>query len=114
MSTGLQTVHSAVSETDLTVWSPLVPLWSEESRAGARPLWAASPGALTDVQVVHSVVVEVFSESLDGKPDDDGRYYYDDSHDDDDRKVEEVTAVIIFDAGSPLLDIRQHVTFDHF
>ena len=115
MPTGLQTVHSAVSETDLTVWSPLVPLWSEESRAGARPLWAASPGApLTVVEVVHSVVVEVFSESLDGKPDDDGRYYYDDSHDDDDRKVEEVTAVIIFDAGSPLLDVRQHVTFDHF
>ena len=108
-------MHSAVSDTDLTVWPALVPLWSEESRAGARPLWAASPGApLTVVEVVHSVVVEVFSESLDGKPDDDGRYYYDDSHDDDDRKVEEVTAVIIFDAGSPLLDVRQHVTFDHF
>ena len=107
-------MHSAVSETDLTVWSPLVPLWSEESRAGARPLWAASPGApLTVLQVVHSVVVEVFSESLDGKPDDDGRYYNDDSHDDDDRKVEEVTAVSVFYAGPSLLDIGHYVTLDH-
>ena len=74
-----------------------------------------SPGVPeTVVQVVDTVVMEMFSKCLDGKPYDDGGNDDDHRDDDDDWKVEEVTAISIFEAGSSLLDIRHYVTLDHF
>ena len=68
---------------------------------------------MTVVQVVDAIVMEVFSEGLDGKPDDDGGNNNHHSHDDNNWKVEEVTAVSVFYAGPSLLDIGHYVTLDH-
>ena len=74
-----------------------------------------SPGVPeTVVQVVDTVVMEMFSKCLDGKPYDDGGNDDDHRDDDDDRQVEEVAAFRIFITSCSLLDIIQDLALHHF
>ena len=73
------------------------------------------PGSgLTGLNVVNTIVIEVFDEQLDSKADADGGH--NDAHggDDDDGQVEEVAPVRVLHARASPLEVTEHCALHHF
>ena len=69
---------------------------------------------MTGLNVVNTIVIEVFDEQLDSEADADGGH--DDAHsgDDDDGQVEEVAPVRVLHARASPLEVTEHCALHHF